>query len=297
MRYSRLLALAVLALGLVALGARAQDDEVAQRQKKRAIENWKRAFDSDPGLVVETQNFIFLAPMGYEEIKVRALGEKMDGYFNSMKAALGGPSKKTLWPGKMTVYLFSEKKNINSLIRSVEKRRPSDVGLGSFYLKGEQVHLTACTPAAKEDPSQEQQAIRQLLDASIQKFGGDNNGIADWMIQGFLDATAWENNAKQREAEMKEVKALADHKKTPKNTRDLFSNALTGREAYLIRTSLVDFLAYGPNQEKFPELLRAFKVEMNRQKTIDEVLGAVDTNQTKLNRQWLLWVRKGGKKE
>jgi hypothetical protein len=297
MRFIRCSFLALLALGVVVLGTHGQDDEVAQRQKKRAVENWKRAFESEPGIVHESQNFIFVAPNGTEENKVRALAEKMDGYFNSVKVALGGPSKKALWPGKMTVYLFTEKKNLSSLIRTVEKRRPATVGLGSFYLKGESTHLVACTPVEKEDPSQEQQALNQLFDAAFTRFGGDNHGIPEWLMLGFMDATAWENDAKRREKEVNEVKAVADHKKTPKNTKDLFANTLTGKELYLVRTSLASYLAYGPGQEKFTDMLRACKGERNQTKTIDEILGSIDNNQTKLNRQWLTWVRKGCKKE
>lgn len=298
MRFMRCALPAVLAFGVMVLGTRAQDEEVAQRQKQRALDNWKRAFDGEPGIVHESQNFIFVAPKGTEENKVRALAEKMDGYFNPLKTALGGPSKKALWPGKMTVYLFTEKKNLSSLIRTVEKRRPSTVGLGSFYLKGEATHLVACTPVEKGDPTQEHQALNQLFDASITRFaGGDNHGIPEWLILGLVDATAWEYDTKRREKEVNEVKALADHKKAPKNTKDLFANTLMGRELYLVRTSLASYLAYGPGQEKFTELLRAFKGEQNRPKTIEEALGSVDNNPTKLNRQWLTWVRKGAKRE
>jgi hypothetical protein len=282
---------------LAALGTRGQDDEIAQRQKQRGIDNWKKTFGSEPGIVHESENFIFLAPNGTEEIKVRSLATKMDAHFNALKTTLGGPMKKTIFPGKITVYLFTEKKNINSLIRSVEKKRPSDVGLGSFYLKGEATHITACTPASKEDPSQEQQALNQLFEATLTKFGGDNHGIPEWLVVGLMDATGWEADSKRRDKEFNEVKAVADHKKAPKNTRDLFENKLTGRELYLIRTSLASYFAYGPGQEKFPELLRAFKGERNRPKTLDEAIGSVDLNQTTLNRRWLVWVRKGGKKE
>jgi hypothetical protein len=288
--------LALLILAQFSVTACGQDDDVAARQKKRGVENWKRALESDPGLVVEMENFIVLAPKSFDEEKVRALGESMDGTLKQMNRALGiGENRKPLWVGKMTVYLFAEKKQMNSLIRSVEKRRPADAGLGSFYLKGEQVHIAACNPAAKDDLPLEQQTFQHLAEASLTRFAGDGNGIPEWVVRGWLDACAWEANPKQREVGFKEALGVADHKKTPKGTNELFAGALTGKELFVVRASLLDFLAFGPAKEKFPEWLRAFKVERGKTKTIAETLTSLDQNPTKLNRDWRTYVRKGGK--
>jgi hypothetical protein len=286
-------------LVLAALGPvlRGDEDEVSKRQKEKGQELCKRILEGDPFVQVESDNFLMFASKPVDEKQAKALSENLEANYATARKGLRLDEKKALWPGKLSVYLFGERRMMNSLIRAVEKKRPQDVGLGSYFVKGEAAHIVACAPMSKDDPAIEAQALQQLFSVILARVAGENNGIPEWFIQGFMDATAWrsatdEAGIKQREALKKKALALVNGK-TPRGAKELFAGTLSGDELVVIRGSVLEFMAYGPESDKFPDLLKAFKVEENRQKSIDDVLVSIDSNQTKFSRHWVSWVRTG----
>src|SRR5262245_13115924 len=101
-------------LVLVWLGwqqVRADDDEVVARQKKKAQDNWKRVYDKQPAVHVQTDSFLFYASKSFEKEQLKDWGGMLDGLYKETKKALGldAEGKKPVWVGKLTIYLFDDR--------------------------------------------------------------------------------------------------------------------------------------------------------------------------------------------
>lgn len=280
------------------------DDEVVTRQKEKAQANWKRVHEGkQPAVHVETDNFLFYASKSYEKDQLKNWGGMLDELFKETKKSLGldGEGKKPVWQGKLTVYMFDDRRDYNAFVRGVLKKKPTDVGTGAYSLRGEEAFVAAAKPTSAEEMPIDTQVAEQLITAIFQKFAGENNSIPDWFYQGFVTATMWraantEPLKKKADADRKKVLAMLA-KKGAKGTKELFAGSLSGEDLYLIRGSVMEYLAYGPDADKFPTLAKAFRTDMpNAQpKPINDVLATVKLYPEKLDRLWSNWVKAGGK--
>lgn len=297
LRQAALLVAVLSAICIHGPAASAQDD-IVKGQKERAEAHWKRLFEGQEFQHLESTSFLFYGPKSLPDGKFKALGESLEQQFGLLRKALSVEGKKPLFTGKLTVYLFDDKREFASFIRGVEKRRPEPGDLGSLFVRGEQTHLAICGPATKEDPSLEAQAAQQLQSAVFNRALGEGPGTPEWLFHGLIHATNWRMAStdlakKLRDADRKKVLALITYKK--RTAKDLFTNTLMGDDLVLMRASVTDYLAYGPGAEQFPVFIRAFKPEEGRPKSIDDALAAVKLFQDKLDRAWASWVRTGSK--
>lgn len=281
----------------------ADDDELVKRQKEKAQANWKRVYENQPAVFVETESFLFYASKSFDREQLKEWGGTYDELLKETRKALvlDGEGKKPMWVGKLAIYLFEDRRDYNSFVRGVLKKRPQDVGTGAYSLRTEEAFVTATKPTSKDEASIDVSTAEQLVTAIFQKFAGESNGIPEWFTQGFVTATMWraantEALKKKAEAERKKALALLS-KKGARSSKDLFAGTITGEELYLIRASLLEYLAFGPDAEKFPILVKAFKAEMPNAgpKPIDAVLATVKLYPEKLDRMWSNWVKAGGK--
>lgn len=280
----------------------AADDpaEVVKKQKEKAAAYCKRVLPDGTFLHVETPNILLYGSKSLPEEKLKAWGDLLEEQLGLLRKAFALDDKKTLWPGKLAVFFFDEKRTFASFIRQIEQRRPESEELSSFLQEDDLAHIAACTTPGKQDPSIEAQVCEQLVTAVFNKVVGENSGVPGWVLPGLIQATVWRTAPndlarKQRDLDRKKLAFLVTTRRPPRSAKELWNGGLEGEELALLRGSIVEFLAYGPDAQKFPDFLKAFRPEEGKTKSIDDGLAAVRSFQDKFDRGWANWVRAGSK--
>src|SRR6266700_4141540 len=136
---------AILTVAIVLLGAArpADDGEAAKigAQKKTAETAWALLEIGDFAHL-ETAHLLVYAPKAYEK-KLKDTGASLEKQRDLIVKALALDPKEDPWPGKLTVYLLSEREQFTSFIRRVEKRRQESEEVGSFVTESNQPHVAA----------------------------------------------------------------------------------------------------------------------------------------------------------
>lgn len=281
------LALALLA-GTAALAADKDDPaEVIEAQKKKAVEHWASLSNVEPAHA-ETTHFL-LYSVGQAAPQLKTIGDLLEREYPQVLKALQLDPKDEMWPGKMTVHVFTDRKHYTSFVRGVQKRRVESDDLGSFVITGNQPHLAAGVPTMKDQPSLELQASAQLAAALVAKKSGRGN-VPSWVAEGLGRATAGRTDPRLSERSfagrgLGKVKSLNDILSA--------SDALSQRELDAVRASLVDYMAFGPYKAKFPQFLEGFRPERNRDKTIWDALKSCDLDAKTFEPKWRAWARSG----
>jgi hypothetical protein len=257
-------------------------------QQATAQENWKKVTRADKTPHVETDSLLLFGKVPDRDLKdIGALMEKQ--YILARNAV--ALEEEDPWPGKLTVYLFPDRKQFASFVRTVEKRRPDKDDTGSYLVRGDFPHVAAGPPAEEGESSVAFHAAEQLGAALIaKKVGGV---VPEWVIAGFGRATYFRAGPlRDLTAERKRVvKLLAASRAT---AMDVWDGNVPAEAAPFLRASLVDFLAYGPGKSRFGKFLEAYKPEEGVQnKTTANALKAVRIDPNTLNKRWRTWVRTG----
>jgi hypothetical protein len=256
-------------------------------QEAAARENWKKVTRTDKPPFVETDSLLVLGKVPDRALKdIAALLEKQ---YALARTALD-MEKEDPWPGKLTIYLFPDRRQFASFVRTVEKRRPDKDDTGSNLIKGDFPHVAAGPPAEEGESNVPFQAAEQLGAALIARKIGP--GVPEWVVAGFGRATFFRAGPpRDMSAERKRVaKLLAYNKATAMNVYD---GQVKAEEAPFLRGSLVDYLAYGPGRSRFAKFLEGYKPEEGvLAKTTADALKAVRIDPNVLNARWRAWVRR-----
>src|SRR5437879_6177748 len=95
-------------------------DETADKvaaQKKAAEENWAQ-LDAGESVHLETAHLLIYAPKSMEK-KLKDLGATLEKHQEIARKALGYDEKTQPWPGKLTIYLFTEREVFTAFLRRV----------------------------------------------------------------------------------------------------------------------------------------------------------------------------------
>jgi hypothetical protein len=280
--------LATLLLLNGAAGARADDepDKVAE-QKKAALERWG-LLELGGAAHQETAHLLVYAPKDLEKRlkEIAALLEKH--YETAAKPLQVDPKDNRWWPGKLTVYLFSEREQFTTFVRRVEKRRLESDEVGSYRAEGDQPHAAAGPPRTKQDPSLELQAGQQVAAAMLQRKAGAKVPLPYWLVAGFGRATNY--RAAPGTYVTSERSHAARQVQAGRGVKDVWGGGLGEEDAGPLRASLADYLAYGPGAAKFPMLLTGFEPEEGQEKkTTEQALDAVGLKWDTLEKAWKAW--------
>jgi hypothetical protein len=255
-------------------------------QQTAALETWKKIFGDDKAPHLETEHLLLYGAVPNKTLKdVGTLLERQAG----LARKLLGMEKEEPWPGKLTVYFFTERARFTSFIRNVEKRRPESEDLGSYNIRTDFPHVAAGPPKEENDPSNEVQAAVQMASALLAKKGGTN--LPDWLVAGFGRATYYRAAAPGALAAEKRRAA----KLAPSATAmQVWNSTLDASAAAVLRGSLVDFLAFGPGKTRFLAFLAAFQPEEGKPtKTAEEALKGARMDPKIVAKKWKTWARSG----
>jgi hypothetical protein len=289
-RFALLLA-APLLLGVSS--ARAADDpEKLAAQKKAAVANFALVEAGEP-MELETTHLILYAPKTYKK-KLDDVGKMLEKQFDmAVKPLQVDPKDNKWWAGKLTVYLFDEREHFTAFIRRVEKRRLETDEVGSYLVDTDLPHAAASPPKSDADPNLEVQAAYQVAQAILQKKAGAKVPLPEYLLMGFARATY--NRANTGSATGSERNRAAQLVKMGRNGNDVWGGSnLELKELYILRGSLVDFLAYGSQTlaAKFPAFVAGFAPEENQdRKSTQQAMEAAGWKPDAIDKAWQTWLK------
>jgi hypothetical protein len=276
---------------LIATGrlAAADDADIIKRQKDAVLANWKTVAGEDTPADDETAHTLILGPGTMSLKQLRDAGAAFEARYAQAAKALQMKPNEKLWPGKIAIYLIGDRRQFNTFMRAVAKKRPSVDDSGVFSARGDLPFVAASPPQSKYDPNLEAQAGEQLAGAMLIRRSGEY--VPDWIVAGFGRATAWHAAPGAYFSERAQVKRLI----RGHNAEDVWTEGkLNVEESPLLRASLVDFLSYGPGAPSFPKFLDGFKPGPNGQaRTVVEAFKSIKYDPALLNKAWVNHVAKG----
>jgi len=261
----------------------------ASAQAEAARTLWKRLYGKDDPPHHETAHLLLFGTVpGKTLVEV---GETLEKMYALARKALDLEQSPEPWPGKLTVYLFPERPQLVTFIRSVEQRRPEQEDLGSFVIRSDNPYAAAAAGKSKLDPTVEQQAGQQMAAALLTAKAGAP--LPDWLLEGFGRATFVKTLA-SRELIGERKKTLALFAARKLTAADGYNSNLTAAEAPVLRGSLVEYLAYSGRSARFVPFLQGFRPQENRESpTTLDALKAANISPEKLDLAWRNWVRLG----
>jgi hypothetical protein len=274
---------------LLFMGSAVFADEAADKlaaQKKAAQDNWGQ-LEAGEAAVQETAHFLIYGPKAMDR-QVKALGANLEKYNEQARRALGYEEKSEPWPGKLTVYLFSERDTFAAFVRRVEKKRLETEDASSLDVDGDQPHVAAGPSKNKKDASVEERAAEQVAAALLQRKAGKGVEIPAWLLHGFGRATSY--RIAPKDAAVKKERALAAKWAPNCTAADVWGGKLNADEGPILEASLADYLAYGPTSARFPKFVTGFKPDENLvAKTPAQALETAGIPADSLDKGWRAW--------
>jgi hypothetical protein len=289
-RFALLFTLAVL-LGVSSVRAADDDDKLAA-QKKAAIDHWA-LLDAGEPIELETAHLLIYAPKSLKK-RLDDVGKMLEKQHDTAVKALQIDTKDNKWwSGKLTVYLFDEREHFTAFIRRIEKRRLETDEVGSYLVDTDKPHAAASPPKNDADPNLEIQAAYQVAQAILQKKAGAKVPLPEYLLMGFGRATY--NRANASAATVNERTRAAQLVKMGRSANDVWGGSnLELKDLYILRGSLVDFLAYGSQTlaAKFPAFVAGFAPEENQdRKSTQQAMEAVSWKPDVIDKAWQTWVK------
>lgn len=287
--------LTLFGLTLLAAPAGRADDKV-DAQKAAATANLTKA-----GLkklaTAESANLLVVTSL--PEAKAKGLADAAQKVFAFSRAALKMDEKEELWPGKLTVVVLGDTREYASYIRLVTQQRPTAGDWFSINTRGD----TPTTSVLLEDAGKLKDADAQATVSGVvaatllNKKAGTNSTtgpLPEWVQLGFGKAMVARavGGAALTDYRSKTKAAVVGKKGVPVRITDVWGGVKT-KDSDLTSASLVEYLLYGVDAEKFFGFVQAFKPsETTTTPTIETALAAAEWKWTDLEVGWKTWVAK-----
>jgi hypothetical protein len=300
------LSLVALAVVVAAPGVTpAQDKSPAvAKQRETAAEVMKQINVTKPA-VVETANLLVYSTLPEEKAKAAAdAGQKA---FDAARKALKADAKDKLWVGKLTAFVLPERREFTPLVRMLESRKPDDDETRLIKVRGDEPFV-AVGLAAKGKATDA--AIREELAAAVaaavldQKAGvgdppADNLdpvALPNWLRDGFGRAVAVRLDPRALDAHRTRLKGLfAKPRLSAFQAANVWGGEAAGwKDGDTYTTSLVEYMVYGPDADKFAKFLAGYKPTTDRRNP-DTASALEDARWVpeRLDSDWKTWVLKG----
>lgn len=284
----RLPVLATLTIGLVlAPLAFAADDEAAAtiaKQKQTADANWK-AMQLPPAAKTESANFIVYGTI--PEAKLKGLATTLEKQAATAIKGLQFDRDSRPWPGKLAVYVFSDRGQFRSFVRTIEKRSPDDAEQASRNERGDTPHIAVGPGSGKEAATPEVQAGYEVA-AVVLATRAKSTPVPEWLVQGFARATAAQAANTPAGIRKRAARQLGGRVKAA----DAWNEELAIEKRLPLATSVADYLFYGKGASKPADFLMAFRPDDEKpMKTTVDALEAVKLTPEQFEAGFAKWLR------
>jgi hypothetical protein len=278
---ARIFVLAVCLLGLAPHAGADDKSELLAKQKTAAEQKWKKLGLEKTNAPIETPNFFVYAHLA--EAKTKALGSVLDKQFVTALKGLKYDAEERPWQGKLALFVFPERSEFVDFLRKIEKRSPEEDEASFFSFGDEPALVIGTAKGTKADPSE--QAKYELAGALLKRRMGAGEP-PEWVTLGFVKATEFR-------AANPGVKGKNNAWRTPNAPlAEIWGENLAPAAKQAFAASVIDYLAYGPLSEQFPDFLAAFRPDENGTAgTVDAALKAINLDDTSLVLYARTWIR------
>jgi hypothetical protein len=280
---------AVALLAVLSGVATAQEERAKQvlQQKKAGQAAWK-SLEAGEAAFAETKDLLIFAPKAVQP-RLKLIGALLEKYHDQAIKATGLDPKEG-YPGKITIYLLSDKEQLTAFARRVEKRRPMAGETGSFQALDERLHAAAFAAVRKPPVPVEARAGEMLAALVLQRKAGRATALPDWLLTGFGRATSYQVSPREKFVveDLKQSKAL----RKKREASAVWGGTLEAEEADALGASLAEFMAYGPGRKRFARFVDGFKPGENMAtKTTPQALEEAGLTPEKVAKAWKNWTR------
>jgi len=293
------LIVASLCLGVCALlptAAGADRAGEVKKQKVAAEANGRKA-----GLVglthVETDDLRVYAAV--PDGKAKPLAEALQKTFELGRTTLKFAPDEKSWPGKLTAFVLTDPVQFTNYVRLVEQRRPDKGVAYAINVRGDQPYvISSVEPGGRAtDAELTAEAAAVVGAAVLTRKAGPGADVPEWLALGFGRAAAVraDGNPTRLAAYRSRARAAVLGTKTkPAGARPIdVWGGLKTKDSPVIAASFVEYLAFGPEAEKFPKFVTAFKPGDNMlTPTPEAALADAGWKPEALEIGWKQWVAK-----
>lgn len=273
--------------------------EAAKKQKSAAEAKLTAA--KIKTAVAETDDLLLFATLPEE--KTKALSAAMQKTFAVAAKPLKIDPASPPWPGKLSVFVFTELRQYKAFLLDALKRAPLQRETRALELRGD-------TPTAidgvglGEKPTDAQMTaeVSGLVAAALMSrkagvgVGTIPYSLPEWLQTGFGQACYARADAtgNRLSAHKSKVKSLFNKTRGQGFRAAAVWGDTASPEGELLAVSFVEYLAFGPDADKFPTFLEAFKPgETGEAPSVGMVLTAMEWKPDALEAGWRKWVATG----
>lgn len=273
--------------------ATARADDLAT-QKAAAEANIKKA-----GLTsltsVETDDLLIYA--GVPPAKAKSLADALQKTSALSRTTLKFAADEQPWPGKLTVYVLTDAAQFTNFVRLVEQRRPDKGIYYSINVRGDVPYVVhSVTPGERVSDAELMSDAAALVGAAVvNRKAGAGTVLPEWLSLGFGRTIAIRSDSNPTRLSNYRSRARAavlGTRTRPAGARlaDVWGGIRT-KDTPVITASLVEYLAFGPEAEKFSRFLAAFQPsDENPEPSAESALAALEWQPEALELGWKQWV-------
>jgi len=258
-------------------------------QKSAAVANLKKLDVANPS-VQETDDLFVCGIVAAD--KAKALADHLQKHYAATVKALKFEGNEGPWKGKLAIYVFPDKKNYASFVRTVEQRRPESEEIGSSEVRSDELHVAVTAKPGAPAGALDAEAARQVAAALLTRRASPAE-LPEWFKSAFARAVQMRNDPKSAGGDRVKVRQLLARRTNPVKPSDGWMGS-EEKEKPIIATSVLEYLVFGPEAAKFPMLLSGFRAsEENVSPNMDTALKAAGMTPEGLDKAWRKWVQSG----
>ena len=247
----------------LAVAGYAPADELSDKQKKVAIEGFKKA-EISKGNAVETETVIVAGLL--PEARLKTIGESLSKTTKLARKALQFEAKDEPWKGKLTVVYLPERTNFAQYMRLVVGRRAE----GNWHIGIRSDEPTVVSGAELEAKATDSEIVAELgplvAGAMLQSKVGPSASVPGWVRIGLGRAVSMRAegvNGKRFSTFKSQARAavLGGAGKPGAPIADVWASDRP--DGGLLSTSLMDYLAFGPGSANFGKFMSSLRPDEN----------------------------------
>jgi hypothetical protein len=276
---------------LFATGSTFADDAATQKLKAAATAALEKAAVKNVQSA-ETEHLLVFANV--PSAKIKALADLAEKTFVFTAKSLKVEKTDELFAGKLPVFVISDRKSFTALIQALENRRPEQDETYEIKTRGD-VPFVAVGVGIGSIPNDAELATQtaQWTAAAVlnKKLGTDPGAfdLPEWAQLGFgkIAALRAEGNPVKVAAYRTKARSLVNGRVRGVVKITDACSGTKGREHDLLVMSVVDYLAFGPDPEKFTQLMTGFKKsDTNQNPTMDSIVRGLEWKWEDLDIGW-----------
>lgn len=281
---------------VVVIPALAQDDTATAKQKSATMANLAKA-----GLKTiasaEAKDVQVLTSLS--ESRAKAFADAGQKTYLFAQKALKLDDK--LWPGKLTLIVLGDPREYSSYVRVVTQSRPDPNSWFTINIRGDvPTAVVVLNMDSKPKDAELNATVSTIIAAALlnKKAGtGPTTGtLPEWLQIGFgklmvlknTGGTTWSDYRTKSKAVVVGTKS----KPSPVRLTE-FLNGVKFKDSDIVATSLVEYMMYGIEGDKFFAFASGFKPSENAEMpTIASVFEAVEWKMDAFEISWKIWLSK-----